>query len=236
MPMRVLGVIPARGGSKGVRRKNVRLVGGEPLIAYAIRAARESRLLTAFLTTTDDDEVAEVASRYGSPVVRRPQGLAGDETPIVPVLLHALEHAEREAGLRYDAVVLLQPPAPIRTGEDVDAVIGMLEKDPTVESVISVCSMEDTHPARMYRLGAEAWMEPLWSEWETAHRQDLPAVYHRNGALYAVRRRVLVEERAVMSRRKKAYVMPRERLANIDDERDVMVVDLLVRLWKEGRL
>lgn len=69
--MRVLGVIPARGGSKGVRRKNVRLVGGEPLIAHAIRAARESRLLTAFLTTTDGDEIAEVASRYGSPVVRR---------------------------------------------------------------------------------------------------------------------------------------------------------------------
>lgn len=236
MPLRVLGVIPARGRSRGVRQKNVRVVAGEPLIAYAIRAARASRLLTAFLTTTDDDEIAEAARRCGSPVVRRPPELARDDAPIVPTLLHALEHAEGKAGMLYDAIVLLQPPAPIRTGEDIDAVIGILEKDPTVESVISVYPVGDAHPARMYRLDAEGGIEPLWPEWETAQRQDLPVVYHRNGAVYAVRRRFLVEQRTVMARRKKAYVMPRERLANIDDERDLAVADLLVRLWKEGRL
>src|SRR5438874_6705570 len=94
--MRTLGVIPARGGSKGVPRKNVRLVAGEPLLAYSIVAARESTLLTSFLTTTDDDEIMDVARSLGSPVLRRPADLARDETPMVPVLLHALEHAERE--------------------------------------------------------------------------------------------------------------------------------------------
>jgi CMP-N-acetylneuraminic acid synthetase len=231
-----LGVIPARGGSKGVLHKNVRLVAGEPLVAYAIRTAQESRRLTAFLTTTDDDEIAEVARRCGSPVLRRPPELAQDDTPMVPVLLHALEHAERQAGAPYDTIVLLQPPAPIRAGEDIDAIVRMLEKDPTVESVISVSPMEDVHPARMYRLDAEGWMEPLWPEWETAQRQELPIVYYRNGALYAVRRWVLVEKHTVVGHCKKAYVMPRERLANIDDERDLIITDLLVRLWKEERL
>lgn len=234
--MRSLGVIPARSGSKGVTNKNLRLVGGEPLVAYAIRTASESRLLTSFVTTTDGDEIAAVARRYGSPVLRRPAVLARDDTPIVPVILHALEHAEQESGAPFDAVVLLQPTAPIRTGEDVDAVIGILEKDPSVDSVISVCPVEDGHPARMYRLDADGWMAPLWPDLEAAHRQDLPPLVHRNGALYAVRRRFLVEQQSVMAPRKKAYVMPRERLANIDDERDLVITDALVRHWKDGKL
>lgn len=234
--MRTLGLIPARGGSKGVAHKNVRLVAGEPLIAYAIRTAQASRLLTTFLTTTDSDDIAEVAHRYGSPILRRPSELARDNTPIVPVLLHALEYAERAAKTPYDAIVLLQPTAPIRTGEDVDAVISMLDRAPEVESVISVCPVEDAHPARMYRLEAEGWLTPVWPHWETAQRQALPAIYHRNGALYAVRRRLLVEQRTVMGARKQAYVMPREWQANVDDERDLLITDVLVRLWKQGRL
>jgi len=234
--MRTLGIIPARGGSKGVRRKNVRSVAGEPLIAYAIRVAQESRLLTNFLTTTDDEEIAEVARFHGSPLLHRPPELAQDGTPMAPVLLHALAHAEHEAGVRYDAIVLLQPTSPIRTGENIDAVITMLEKDPTVDSIISVSPMEDVHPARMYRLDEEGWMESLWPEWETAQRQELPAIYYRNGALYATRRSVLVEQKTVMGKRKKAYVIPSKFLLNIDDERDLVIADLIVQLWKQRRL
>ena len=234
--MHILGIIPARGGSKGVARKNLRSVAGEPLVVYAIRAAQQSRLLTAFLTTTDDDEIAKIARLHGAPVLRRPPELAQDDTPMVPVLLHALESAEREAEARYDAIVVLQPTAPIRTGEDIDTVITMLEKDSTVDCVISVSSVDDEHPARMYYLDEEGWLEPLKKEWETSQRQALPVVYYRNGALYAVRRSVLVEQKTVMGNRKKAYIMPRSHLCNIDDERDVIIADLLVRLWKEGRL
>jgi len=234
--MRVIGIIPARGGSKGVPRKNLRLVAGLPLIVYAIQAAQESKLLTAFLTTTDDPEIAEVARRFGSPVLLRPSELARDDTPMVPVLLHALEHAEKDAGMPYDAIVLLQPTSPIRTGADIDAVIRILDQDPTVESVISVCPMDDVHPARMYKVHEDGWMEPLWPEWETAQRQELPVVYYRNGAIYACRRDLLVNRHTIMGHRKKAYIMPRERLANINDERDLLIADLLVRLWKEGQL
>ena len=234
--MRVLGIIPARGGSKGVPHKNLRLVGGEPLIVYAIRAAQQSRSLTTFLTTTDDDEIAEVARLHGAPALRRPPELAQDDTPMVPVLFHALTYAEQEAKAYYDAIVLLQPTAPIRTGEDIDAVIRILEKDSMVDSVISVCMTEDVHPARMYHLDEEGWMKSFNGEWETAQRQDLPTVHYRNGALYAVRRSVLVEQNTVMGKRKKGYVMPRTRLLNIDDERDFIIADVLVKAWKEGRL
>lgn len=234
--IKALGVIPARGGSKGVRRKNIRQVAGEPLIAYSIRAARESRLLAHFLTTTDDAEIAQVARGLGCPVIMRPDALARDDTAMVPVVVHALEQAEAESGDRYDVIILLQPTAPIRTGEDIDNVIEMMRQDERLECVVSVCRVEDAHPARMYRCDEDGWLEPLSAEMETARRQDLSPVYHRNGVIYAVRRGVLLDKRTLMSDRKKAYVMPLERMISIDDERDLIVADVLVRRWKEGRL
>ena len=234
--MNVLGIIPARGGSKGVAGKNIRLVAGDPLIAYSIRTAQESRFLTHFLTTTDDAGIAEVAERYSSPVLIRPSELAQDDTPVVSAVLHALEYAEQETGELYDIIILLQPTSPIRQGTDIDAVIQMFEKDSELEGVISVCAMHDIHPARMYNLDEDGWMAPLWSEWETTRRQDLPAIYYRNGAIYAVRRSTLIEKRTLMSKRKKAYVMPVERLANIDDERDLVITSALVQMWKDGQL
>lgn len=234
--MRSLGIIPARGGSKGVPRKNVRLVAGKPLIAYAVQAAEQSRRLTSFLTTTDDDEIAEISARWGSPVLRRPADLAQDGTAMVPVLVHALEAAEQKANASFDAIILLQPTSPFRRGEDVDSVIEILETDLEIDSVVSVCEMDDTHPARMYWMDAKGYLDSLLPEWETARRQDVPLVYYRNGALYACRRKLLVERQLIMGDRKKAYVMPRAWLANIDDERDLVIADALAPFWQEGKL
>lgn len=231
--MPTLGIIPARGGSKGVPRKNVRTVADQPLIAYSIRTALASSLLTRFVTSTDDDEIADVALRFGSPVLRRPPELGTDDTPVAAVMLHALEHAERDAGEHFETVVLLQPTSPVRTGSDVDAVITLLQNDAEADCVISVCPMDDVHPARMYHLGDAGRLDPIWPEWESEQRQHLPLVYYRNGALYAVRRDVLIRHRAVIAGSKLAYVMPRAELANIDDERDLMAADVVVRVWKE---
>lgn len=230
--MKTLAVIPARGGSKGVHRKNVRLVAGQPLISYAIQAAAESALLTAFVVTTDSEDIAHVAREYNAFTLLRPPELAQDATPMLPVVIHALEQVEKVSGQHFDAVLLLQPTSPIRTGQNIDEVIAMLRADAAVEGVVSVCPMDDTHPARMYNLEDE-WMKPLWAEWETMQRQKLPVVYYRNGAIYAVRRPVLYEQKTLMPACKKAYVMPREWLANIDDERDLVIADALVRIWKE---
>lgn len=236
MAPRALGIIPARGGSKGVARKNLRLVAGEPLVAHAIRTAQESRGLGAFCVSTDDPEIAAVARALGAPVLDRPAELAGDESAIVPVLLHALGAVASPTGAEPNVVILLQPTAPIRTGADVDAVLRLFEDDPELDSAISVCQVDDTHPGRMYHLGPDETLQPLWPDWELARRQDLPPVYLRNGAIYAVTRDTLVRQGQVMGGRRKAYVMPSSHLANVDSERDLLVVDALVRAWKEGRL
>lgn len=234
--MKIIGIIPARGGSKGVIKKNLRIVGGDPLIAYSILTAQNSKLLSHYVTTTDDEEIAEVARQYGSPVLMRPGELASDETPMVPVVWHALESVERDLGHQFDVIVLIQPTSPIRVGKDIDTVINMFKKDSQLESVISVCPMEDINPARMYQIDENGYMNSFWEEFETHNRQSLPQVYIRNGAIYAVRRSVLKDQGNLMSKHKKAYVMPRSHWATIDDERDFAIADLLVRLWKEGKL
>jgi CMP-N,N'-diacetyllegionaminic acid synthase len=234
--MKVLAVIPGRGGSKGVKGKNIRNVDGLPLIAYAINAAFESKKLSRFIVNTDSDEIEQVAREYKADVFRRLPELGSDSASVVPVILETLEALEKE-GEVYDIVILLQITSPIRTGKNVDEVIEMFEKDPQLTGVISVVPMHDVHPARMYRLNEDSLMLPLNPEWETVRRQDIPPVYYRNGCIYATRIDILRKSLTLMPDGKKGYVMPVEWLANIDDERDLIITEALIKhLKKNGEL
>lgn len=233
--MKVLAIIPARGGSKGVKDKNVRIVAGKPLIAYAIECAKESKLIDRTIVSTDSAAIAEVARTFECEVMMRPAALAKDDTPMPPVLLYVLEELEKQ-GASYDLVILLQVTSPIRSGADVDKVIAMFEQTPEIEGVISVVPMEDVHPARMYTLDQNQWMYPFLEQGEASRRQDLPVVYFRNGCIYAIRTKVLKAQKSLMVKNKQAYVMPAKWLANVDDERDLIIADTLVKLWKEGVL
>ncbi|MBV5331743.1 acylneuraminate cytidylyltransferase family protein, partial [bacterium] len=188
-----MAIIPARGGSKGVPRKNLQLVGGKPLIAWTILAAQQSALVQDYWVSTDDAEIAAVARDWGAAVFGRPAAIAGDRSPMIEVIAHALETAESVKGRPYATVLLLQPTAPLRLAEDIDGALSALEKS-AADSVISVYRVEDAHPARMYRLENEL-LVPLHPEPPGSLRQDLPAVYHRNGAIYAATRRLIVEGR-----------------------------------------
>jgi len=234
--LKALGVIPARGGSKGVVGKNLRDVGGEPLIIHAIRAANEAVSLDQVVVSTDDPEIARVAEDAGALVLRRPADLATDEAPVAPVLAHALGTLEADGEGPFDVIVLLQPTSPIRRGADVDAALALLRGNDSADSVVSVCASEDVHPGRMYTLPGDGTMAALWPEWERSPRQALPPVYYRNGAIYAVRRDVLINDGLAIGRSPAPLVMPSHLLANIDDERDLIVADALVRAWREGRL
>lgn len=224
--MRVLGVIPARGGSKGVPRKNVRLVAGQPLISYTIEAAKRSHTLSYFLTSTDDQEIAAAAEMAGSPVLMRPSGLAADDTPMLSVIKHALAALEPSLG-RCDVVVVLQPTAPLRVAADIDAAVSLLLTT-GAESVVSVYQVGDHHPARMYQRVVDR-LVPYAPEPPGRFRQTLPVLYHRNGAIYASRREVIEQRHTLIGDDLCPYVMPRERSLNVDDEHDVLLADLLLR-------
>ena len=231
--MRILGFIPARGGSKTVPRKNLRPVGGLPLIRYTIEAAKRSQCLTDVVVSTDDQEIAAVAEEQGVRIIMRPAELAGDTAPMIAAVRHVLSVLEPR-GKRYEAVVVLQPTAPLRTAEDIDAAVGLLETT-GADSVVSVYQVGDHHPARMYRL-LEDRLVPYEAEPAGSLRQSLPAVYHRNGAIYACRRHVIDEESSLIGRDLRGYVMPRERSVNIDDEYDVLVADLLLQRLRGTRV
>jgi N-acylneuraminate cytidylyltransferase len=220
MPERV-AIIPARGGSKGVPGKNKRLVGGKPLIAFTLDAARASERLDRIVVTTDDDDIADLARAAGAEVVQRPSDIAADDSPVIDAVLHALETLAIEDPA---ALVLLQPTSPLRAGSDIDAALDLFERSGI--PVCSVCRAGDAHPARMYRV-EDGVMRPVMPELASNRRQDLPVLFHRNGALYIVGPEQL-RARQIICDPMVPYEMDAERSVNIDTELDLVVLEALL--------
>jgi CMP-N-acetylneuraminic acid synthetase len=220
--MKTLGLIPARGGSKGIPRKNVRLIAGKPLIAWTIEAALGAPGLAAVVVSTEDAEIAEVARAAGAEVpFMRPSELARDETPGIDPVLHAFE-----ALPGYDAVMLLQPTSPLRTSEDIG---GLLEKasQAAAPSGVSVSLVND-HPAWMFIIRDDGRLETLLPQAQIARRQDLPAVYALNGAMYFAQRDWLRQRRSFVGPETIAYPMATERSVDIDTPLDWRLAELLL--------
>ena len=227
--MKVLGVIPARGGSKGVPKKNVKLLGGKPLIAYSIEAARAAKRLTRVIVSTDDEEIAEVSRRWGADApFLRPAELATDAAKAVPVIQHALEEMERRDDQVYDAVMMLQPTTPFRTGADIDRAIEILEKT-GADSVISVVDVEGHHPARMKYLEDGRLIDPDFCEaYENQPRQELRPMYLRNGMIYLTRREVM-RSGSFKGSDCRALIVETHRSVNIDTPLDFELAEFLYK-------
>lgn len=220
---RTLGIITARGGSKGVPGKNILTVHGFPLIAWTIFAGLNSRHIDRLILSSDDAEIIAVAREYGCEVpFVRPAELATDEAGSAEVLAHAIEELDEH----YDLVVLLQPTSPLRTGADIDAAIEMLLST-SAPSVISVCEM-DKSPYWMYKLDNDGGLEPLISGTERpTRRQDSHPVFVPNGAIYVVRSERFLEDRLFVHKRTRALVMPVRRSIDIDTYDDLELFECL---------
>jgi CMP-N-acetylneuraminic acid synthetase len=227
--MRVLVIIPARGGSKGVPKKNLKILGDKPLIAHAIDCAQGSQKNPRIIVSTDSQEIAEVAKQFGSEVILRPEDLATDTSTVVTAVAHVYQELQED----FEIIVLVQPTSPLRTATDLDNIITMFENDNNTDGVISVVPMDDMHPARMYNLGENNALIPFVIEGETARRQDLQTVYYRNGCFYAVRTNAFFKENSFMVAHKRAYVMHADWLANIDTPRDFKIAEILYQDWKD---
>ena len=190
--MRVLGIIPARGGSKGIPGKNIRPLGGKPLLAWTAEAALAARRLSRVVLTTDDEKIAEVGRVCGLEVpFLRPAELAMDDTPTLPVLQHAVAELEK-AGDRFDAVCLLQPTSPFRRSGDIDGCIELLETG--LDAVISMLPVPPEHnPHWVYFRDGDGLLRLATGEDQPIpRRQELPPAFHRDGAVYVTRRDVLM--------------------------------------------
>jgi CMP-N,N'-diacetyllegionaminic acid synthase len=214
---KILAVIPARGGSKGVVKKNIRMVAGKPLLAWTIEAAHQSKYIGRTILSSDDTEIIRVAEQWNCDVpFIRPSELAQDDTPGIMPVLHAIETLPG-----YDYVVLLQVTSPLRTVEDIDHAIKLCLTS-RFESLVSVVEPEKS-PYWMYSLNENGEMEELFPKQKIFHRQQLPATYAVNGAIYLSRISFLKKEKALLNSKSHAYVMPKERSLDIDSEFDLRI-------------
>jgi CMP-N,N'-diacetyllegionaminic acid synthase len=225
-PRVYLGVIPARGGSKRIPRKNLIRLDGVPLIKYTIEAARNARHLTAFLVSTDSDEIAQYARDCGAPIPEmRPSDMAGDQSPVVDTLRHALGAFERTSTLRFDAIVLLQPTSPFRRATDIDRAIELFERT-GADTVTGVRATRD-HPFWAWRKDAEC-ITPFFGFAEMAtDRKLLPDAYAENGAMYIMRRDLVLAGK-LYGERVVPYMMGELQSADIDTPLDLDWAEFLL--------
>jgi CMP-N-acetylneuraminic acid synthetase len=228
---RILAVIPARGGSKGVPRKNIRSVAGRPLISYTIESAiAASHLFHRVVVSTDDEEIASIARDLGADVpFMRPPELGGDRVPTVPVLQHAVKSVEELDGVTLDWVCLLQPTEPFRTVADLEKGIRLAAAG-GCDSVISVVQVFAVHPILMKRIEDDRLLPFCIEEKEGTRRQDYsPAAYMRNGAIYLTHRDVLMNRNSIWGDVIRPLVMPPERSVSVDNEIDLKLVELMLQ-------
>jgi CMP-N-acetylneuraminic acid synthetase len=219
--MRVLGLIPARGGSKGIPRKNIRPLGGKPLLQYSAEAALASQRLARVILSTEDEEIAKVGLECGLEVpFLRPAELAEDTTPTLPVVQHALGWLERE-GERFDAICLLQPTNPFRRAEHIDACIDLLEKSGADSAVTVLPVPAEYNPHWVYFQDESGGLRlSTGEETPIARRQALPPAFHREGSVYVTRRKIVMDENSLYGKHVVGYLMEADSSVNIDNQED----------------
>ncbi|WP_442508746.1 cytidylyltransferase domain-containing protein [Novipirellula sp. SH528] len=233
--MRVLGIITARGGSKGVPRKNLAKIGGRSLLSYTAAAARESRHLTRTVISTDDNEIAEEAVRCGVELpFMRPAELARDETPTMPVLQHAVQKLE-EAGEQYDAICILQPTHPFRSADDIDRCVELLASS-EADAVMTIAAVPaEFNPHWTYFMDDNGGLRIATGEsTPIARRQELPPAYHREGSVYVTRRDVLMLQNSLYGKHVLGVPVDPEFRVNIDTMDDFRRAEALMAKIQEA--
>lgn len=224
-----IAVIPARGGSKGIPRKNIAMVAQKPLIAWTIQAAQSSQYLSQIIVSTEDEEIARVAQQWGAKVpFLRPPELSRDDTPSIDPILHAVSWLEKQENCSPTYIMLLQPTSPLRTAYDIDTAIEIAYQQ-QVDSVVSVTPSHH-HPYWCKRVTETGKLTDFLNlEKAYTRRQDLPPAYALNGAIYLVRREVLLQKKTFYTDNTYAYSMPEERSLDIDTPWDLYIVNLILQ-------
>jgi len=231
--MNILGIIPARGGSKSIPRKNVKLLAGKPLLQYMLTAALGSKRLTHVVVSSDNKEILDIAREIGGERValKRPEHLAQDDSPDVPMLQHAVAAIEKREGITFDYIVQLHATSPFFESSHIDEALDLLLEHENADSVVSVYRVDNMHPRKLKRIdnGKLVPYVPGYAEDTTVRRQDMETVYKRNAGLYAAERHVIMDMGRVWGDHCLAYVMPSEISLDIDTPHDFHVAELLMR-------
>jgi CMP-N-acetylneuraminic acid synthetase len=229
----VLAVIPARGGSKRLPRKNILKIGEHPMVAYSIMAVREASNVTDWIVSSEDDEIIGIARQYGASIpFRRPDKLAADDIRNIDVVLHALEYMEKLKGRRYDIIVLLQPTSPIRDTEHIDKAIDLLWQS-DLPSLASVKGPFQKRDPILKRIDSDG---NLTSYCKNPDMDEREPFYIYNASLYAVKRDYFVKEKRFISEKQVPLVMDKYHSIDVDEQADMIVAQAYFeQIEKRGR-
>lgn len=225
-----LGIIPARGGSKGVIDKNIRPLSEIPLIVRTLQEADKAKFLDDFIVTTDSEKIKKVVEEAGFDVpFLRPMELATDTSKTVDAVRHAVDWYEKFKNPQVDYIVLLQPTSPLRWADDIDKGIQIITGQKTAHSLISCYDAIGVHPSIMYTTNPDGFLVPYDKAEKVTRRQDFQAVYVRNGALYITENVFFQKENRLICDSPCPLLMERSRSINIDDELDLILAETLLR-------
>ncbi len=225
--MYIVGIIPAREGSKRIPKKNIKILNGKPLITYTINSAKKSKLLSSFYVSTDDKKIKQISESYGSPVINRPKILARDTTQSIVSIQHAIKNIENFLKITIDVVVILQPTSPLRSFNDIDNAIQkfLKKKCQSLVSVTNVCFP----PEFMFRIKKGKLNNILKTKIKSKRTQDMPKTFQINGAIYIATRKLIMEKNTVLSKTPYPYFMPIERSIDVDTLLDFKFTEFLLK-------
>lgn len=225
---RVLGLVLARGGSKGLPGKNIKVLNGKPLIAWSILCGLNSVYIDDLVVSTDSSDIATLSRKYGAEVpFLRPDYLASDEASSVDAMLHAIDWL-KNCGRTYEYVVLLEPTSPLREAHDIDQALTLLEEKKGT-SVVSVCRAESTHPSFMFEIIDQIILKPCAGKYPNAlRRQDIPPVFFLEGTIYCADIESLREQKGFYHSDTLAYIVPKWKSLEIDDADDFVMVEAIM--------
>ena len=228
----ILGLIPARGGSKGLPRKNIKPLLGKPLIAWTIEQALASKYLDRVAVSTDDKEIAKISKKYGAGVpFIRPKELARDDSTSIDVVMHTLNWFE-SAGEKYDYLALLEPTSPLREKNDIDKCIGLLIDNEVAKSIVSVSKLESAHPEFNVVIDKKSgFIKKVdgTTEFKVLRRQDLPDIYFFDGTIYISEISTLKIKRTFYHKFTMVYIVPRWKSLEIDELSDIICAEALLK-------
>lgn len=230
---KILGVITARGGSRGIPGKNIKELGGKPLIAYSVEAAKESKYLTRTIVSTDYENIAEIAKRYGGDVpFLRPAEFAEDNSTSIEVVQHALNWLKENEKEEYDYLMILQPTSPFRTAEDIDECIKKII-DTGADSVMSMMELVDFSIKKLKRIENDLILPLAEDEGsQSSRRQDLSKLYKRNCAIYLTKTGLIMKG-DIFGEVSRPYIMPEERSVDINGPIDFELAEFWVKRLKK---
>lgn len=228
----IVCIITARGGSKSIPRKNVLPLGGKPVIAWSIEAALQSPSVSRVIVSTDDEEIAEVSRDWGAEVpFMRPAELAGDDTPHLAVMFHAIRWLESDQGTLPEFILLLQPTSPLRTSEDIEAAV-RIAVEQNADSVLGVTELA-SHPYQARRTADDGTLTEFIANspapgTSKTRRQEFPTAYRINGSIYLTRTEVLRDQHTFEPPRTFPYVLPSHRSWELDEPWELYVANLIM--------